>query len=121
MRVKANTVPQPFELGHPQSGKVRVLLRENVRYLSENEVEYDEYTIDVPNYPTLAEDLSRNTRAWIAYGRQLETPENSSAIWHLNQERDEELAAMVDAVYQTDIEMIGLEEEENVQPDEETD
>lgn len=112
MRKRANTVPQPFEIGQAKEGKVLVLLRENMRYLSETEVEYDEYSMTLPNFDNLAEDLNRNTRSWIACARRLETPEHSSALWHTNQQHDEELATIVDAVYQSDIEMIGPEEEE---------
>lgn len=114
MRVRANTIPSPFEITQPNAGKVRVLLRENVRYLSENEVEYDEYTIVLQNSTELEKSLRENTRAWIAYARRMESRPNSSALWHLEEQHNEELAAMIDAVYQSDLQIFGLEVEENV-------
>lgn len=122
MRKRANTIPQPFEIGQAKDGKVRVLLRENVRYLSETEVEYDEYSIHIRDEPNLEAQVQANLRGWIAYARNIEARPNASALARLEDKHVEELASLVDAIYKNDVEIFGLEEEtENVQRNEKAD
>lgn len=120
MRVKGNISPNALDIENyrPKPGYVEVRLRENISAVSvidemtEQEVkmyEYDEYTIVIRDRDGLREDIESNMADWISTGKTLEVKVNSSALVSAKKENEEliaDLAAMVDAVYESDLEVI---------------
>lgn len=120
MRVRGNIYPQSVtvETYLPTPGMVEIRLRENVKEVSVIDemtgattimYEYDEYTKVAPYSPGLREDIAANFSDWLITLRSLEVDGNASALRASRDENDEllsNLAAMVDAVYQSDMERI---------------
>ena len=120
MRVRGNVYPESVtvETYLPTPGMVEIRLRENVKEVSVTDkmtdtttimYEYDEYVIVVPYSPGLKEDVADNLSEWIITLRSLEVNENASILRASRDENDEllsNLAAMVDAVYESDLERI---------------
>ena len=120
MRVRGNISPNTLDIEnyHSKPGYVEVRLRENINVVSvidemtEQEVkmfEYDEYTIIIRDRDGLREDIESNMTDWLATGRSLEINEKSSILVSTRRENEEllsDLAAMVDAVYESDLERI---------------
>lgn len=120
MRVIGNIHPQSItiEAYLPIHGMVEIRLRENVKEVSVTDeitgittfmYEYDEYAKVVPDYPGLKEDIAANLSDWLVTIRSLEVDGNASTLRASRDENDEllsNLAAMVDAVYESDLERI---------------
>ena len=120
MRVMGNVYPESVtvETYLPTPGMVEIRLRENVKEVSVIDemtgattimYEYDEYTIVVPDSPGLKEDIAANLSDWLITLRSLEVDGNASTLRASRDENDEllsNLAAMVDAIYKSDLERI---------------
>lgn len=120
MRVRGNVYPESVtvETYLPTPGMVEIRLRENVKEVSVTDemtdtttiiYEYDEYMKVVPNSPGLREDITANLSDWLVTLRSLEVDGNASILRASRDENEEllsDLAAMVDAVYESDLERI---------------
>lgn len=120
MRVMGNVYPESVtvETYLPTTGMVEIRLRENVKEVSVIDemtgittimYEYDEYARVVPDSPGLKEDIAANLSDWLITLRSLEVDGNASILRASRDENDEllsNLAAMVDAVYESDLERI---------------
>lgn len=107
MRVYANVAPPSFHVYH-HNGISEVRLRENISMINDGLYVYDEYIIkNVPDYEGLEEDIHTRFEEWLATGRSLERVPNSSEIHHMEQEHMNELADLVEIVYQDDLGVIG--------------
>lgn len=120
MRVSGNTYPQPITVESylPIHGMAEIRLRENVNEVSVTDemtgtttimYEYDEYTKVVQDSPGLKKDIAANLSDWIITLRSLEVDGNASILRASRDENDEllsDLAAMVDVVYESDLEVI---------------
>lgn len=122
MRVKGNIYPEliTVEPYLPARGKVEVRVRENVKEVTVTDsvtgeavtmYEYDEYVFHLDGRYNLKEEISQNMGDWLSTGKSLEVDENASRLRDMSDENDSlmaDIAQMVDEVYQSDIEMIGL-------------
>lgn len=113
MRIQGNVYPENITVESylPVTGMVEVRLRENVNPLSNALYEYDEYIMLMKDRPGLKADITANLSDWLATLRTLEVNENASAFMAVKDENAELLegmAQMVDEVYQSDMEMMGL-------------
>lgn len=120
MRVMGNVYPESVtvETYLPTTGMVEIRLRENVKEVSVIDemtgattimYEYDEYARVVPDSPGLKEDIAANLSDWLITLRSLEVDGNASILRASRDENDEllsDLAAMVDVVYESDLEVI---------------
>ena len=82
MRVNGNGSPSTIllESFDPIQGFVELRLRENIKQLSENLYEYDEYIFHIRDGEGLLEDVENNLEDWFATGRILEVNESASII-----------------------------------------
>lgn len=113
MRVRGNYYPESIivEQYRPIPGMVEVRLRDNVIMLSDTLYEYDEYTKVIRGNPDLKDAISENLPDWLKTLRSLEVKENASILVDLRSENDtllNDIAQMIDEVYASDIEMMGL-------------
>lgn len=120
MKVIGNISPEMLtvESYAQKPGYAEVRLRENVNKIRVTDsmtdeavtmYEYDEYVFAVKDQENLRKDIESNMREWLATGRAMETDEQSSALVDSRRENEEllsDLAAMVDAVYESDLERI---------------
>ena len=120
MRVMGNIYPQSIsvEVYLTISGMAEIRLRENVKEVSVTDeitgtttvmYEYDEYAKVVPDSPGLKEDIAANLSDWLITLRSLEVDGNASTLrasMDENYELLSNLAAVVDAVYESDVERI---------------
>lgn len=120
MRIQGNIYPEvvTVEAYLPTPGMVEIRLRENVKEVSVTDemtdtttimYEYDEYTKVVPYSPGLREDIAANLSDWLVTLRSLEVDGNASILRATRDENDallSDLASMVDAVYESDLERI---------------
>lgn len=120
MRVRGNVYPESVtvETYLQTPGMVEIRLRENVKEVSVTDempgtttimYEYDEYAKVVPDSPGLKEDIAANLSDWLITLRSLEVNENASILMATRDENDEllsNLAAMIDVVYESDLERI---------------
>lgn len=120
MRVRGNIYPQSItvEAYLPISGMVEIRLRENVKEVSVTDeitgtttimYEYDEYAKVIPDSPGLKEDIAANLSDWLVTLRSLEVDGNASILRASRDENEDllsDLAAMVDVVYESDLERI---------------
>jgi hypothetical protein len=66
--------------------------------------EYDEYKFTVPTVDKA--EVEANFADWVATGRSLEVSPSASAYVEVQEQADETIAAMVDEVYNSDMEVI---------------
>ena len=113
MRVQGNVSPEAVTVEQylPIPGMVEVRLWENITLLEENLYEYDEYTALMKDRPGLAKEISDSLPDWLITLRTLEVNPNASAYKAAAEENAallESMAQMVDDIYQSDLEMMGL-------------
>lgn len=113
MRVQGNVYPESItvETYLPIPGMVEIRLRENVKHMAETQYEYDEYTKIMPDLPGLKQAIIDNLSDWLTTLRTLEVNENASILRDLSDENDSlmaDIAQIVDDVYQSDMEIMGL-------------
>lgn len=119
MRVNGNIAPAPIliEPYPAREGYVEIRLRENIKEIATPEnaaqmFEYDEYTFHVVSREGLQQKIESNISDWLATGRALEISENASALRDATDQNSELLdamAAMVEELYESDLDMIGGE------------
>ena len=122
MRVQGNEYPASITVEKylPISGMVEVRLRENVSEITVEDsetgspitlYEYDEYKKILPERPDLKKDIIASMSEWLTTLRTLEVDENASILRAARDENSsllDEMAALVDDVYNSDMEMMGL-------------
>lgn len=122
MRVQGNSAPASVtvEIYLPVPGTVEIRLRENIKEVSVTDgvteqavtmYEYDEYVFLLKDREGLQEDIEANLADWLATGRTMEVDENASILRAARYENSSllyEMAALVDDVYNSDMEMMGL-------------
>lgn len=120
MRVRGNIYPQAItvEAYLPIHGMAEIRLRENVKEVSVTDemndtttimYEYDEYAKVVQDSPGLKEDIAANISDWLVTLRSLEVDGNASILRASRDENEDllsDLAAMIDVVYESDLEVI---------------
>lgn len=113
MRVQGNVYPEAItvEAYLPTPGMVEVRLRENVVQLEEKLYTYDEYITLMKDRLGLKDEISSNLSDWMVTLRMLEVNENASILRDIYDENDglmANIAQIVDEVYQSDIETLGI-------------
>lgn len=112
MRVQGNKAPTKIAI-YPATlpGYDAVYIRDNIApvtvTMEEGTVEmyeYDEYKFTVPTVDKA--DVEAHFDDWIATGRSMEVPPSASAYVAVQEQADETIAAMVDEVYNADLEVI---------------
>lgn len=82
MRVQSNASPTPVvvESYHLMPGYVEVRLRENIKQLSDNVFEYDEYVLHVKEKDGLQTEIENNLADWLTTGKMLEVNYAASIV-----------------------------------------
>lgn len=107
MRVIGSAVPNTFDI-YQYGDKCELRLRENIAQIENNEYVYDEYSIKGLLYnSSLEEDVQTRISSWLATAKELERIPASSELYHLEEEHTNELATLVEMIYQDDLEVIG--------------
>lgn len=114
MRVRGDIAPDALtiETYMPKDGYVEVRLRENIRAITEIDeqtkstitvFEYDEYVFHIKNKEGLKEEIEKNRADWLATGKNLEVDMQSTIVQDMQTEAIEELAAVIDEIYNEDL------------------
>ena len=82
MRVKGNQSPQSVtvEAYGLMPGYAEVRLRENIKQLSDNMFEHDEYVLHVKENDGLQTEIENNLADWLTTGRMLEVNYAASIV-----------------------------------------
>lgn len=105
MRAQGNTMPPSVEV-HPRGKNAEVRLRENPREIDFELYEYDEYTLTVPDRPGLEQEISANLSEWLKTARSMEYNPDASAAHAIEEAHLEELGALIEEIYNEDVDMI---------------
>lgn len=129
MRVKGNVLPNVLNIEPyaPKAGHVEVRLRDSINPIVEKDwmtgqeipmFEYDEYIFILPDREGLRDDIEESIAEWLATGRTMEVHENASIVADQRQRVSEleaenetmlaDIAQLVEEVYQSDMEMMGI-------------
>lgn len=82
MRVQSNASPIPVtvETYQPMPGYAEIRLRENIKQLSDNAFEYDEYVLHVKEKDGLQTEIENSLADWLTTGRMLEVNYAASIV-----------------------------------------
>lgn len=110
MRVCGNTIPSdvritPYLVDRPTMKEVR--LTEHVEKIDDDLYVYDEYVFHVEDNGDLETQIRRDLDGWLATGREREVKFGASAVYHLEESHDRELAELVEMIYEDDLGTIG--------------
>lgn len=111
MRVKSGSRPTdilvyPCSTKNPLLREVRI--RENIVEIPENGFEYDEYMFRLEDPDgTLETSIQNNLQEWLLTGQTLEISQGASYIYHIEEGHMQDLAALVDMIYEDDLGVIG--------------
>ena len=105
MRVQGNTFPPSVEV-YPRGEKAEIRLRENPVEIDPGLYRYDEYVLICRDKPGLGQEIEANFDEWIKTAKALEVDPNSSVVWEIMELNTEEMGALIEEIYNQDVEMI---------------
>ena len=111
MRVSGSSAPPAVHvevLGFNDPDYCEVRITENVERIGNNNYVYDEYVFH-KNDParTLEQEIRSHLQDWLETGRGLEVQQDASILYHMEEEHTQELADLVEMIYEDDLEVIG--------------
>lgn len=111
MRVNGNVSPltvstTSYQMSNPAMKELRIT--ENVEQIGVNNYVYDEYVFYLEDSDgDLSERVLEDLDNWLETGRNLEVNQNSSMFYHMEEEHTQELAELIEMIYEDDLEVIG--------------
>lgn len=105
MRAQGNTIPASVEI-YLRGKNAEVRLRENPRKVDYELFEYDEYTLSVPASPGLEQEIIANLSEWLKTARSMEYNPAASAVHEMEEAHLAELGALIEEIYNEDVDMI---------------
>lgn len=111
MRVTGNFAPPDVRLWpvDESSRVMEIRITENARKVTTDDGEmweYDEYTFFMEETGTLEYDIRHNMEDWLKTGRSMEYNPKASELFHMEEENTEELAELIEMLYESDLEVI---------------